>query len=362
MFCVPRVRHLQVEFYFRTGRARGLASKAPQCVRAGSQEEVLPIATMRELLEAGVHYGHHTSRWNPKMGSYIYKNRHSIHIVDLRQTVRGLVRACRFLTTIAEQGAEMILVGTKRQARATIAEQGKRAGIHYVAERWLGGTLTNFSIVMGRLKRLEELEQQQESGDIESKGKKRASVLRRELAKLQKNLGGIRHMARLPDALIIIDPRREKNALREAQALDIPTIAFLDTDASPDMIDIVIPGNDDAMRSIQLICTKLMDAILEGRASAPLPPEGEEQVEPPAAEAPAPSAETPAPAKPTAPPAPPAPAAPAAPADSAATGQGQPTPAAEAPAPEPESVESSAEQPPPPDAPGQAKPQAEPGG
>ena len=310
----------------------------------------MAIVTMRELLEAGVHYGHHTSRWNPKMAPFIYQKRHSIHIVDLRQTARGLIRACRFLTAIAREGAEVILVGTKRQARATVEEQGKRAGIHYVSERWLGGTLTNFSVVMGRLRRLDELEQRQETGDIESKGKKRASVLRRELAKLQKNLGGIRHMSRLPDALIIIDPRREKNALREANALDIPTIAFLDTDASPDTTDIVIPGNDDAMRSLQLICTKLMDAILEGKASAPLPPEVKEQVEPPPAAPPAPSAETPAPAKPPAP------------ADSAATGQGQPTPAAEAPAPEPESVESSAEQPPPPDAPGQTKPQAEPGG
>lgn len=260
---------------------------------AAPQEEVVPIVTMKELLEGGVHYGHHTSRWNPKMAPYIYKRRHSIHVIDLRQTVRGLVRACRYLTSIAEQGGEVILVGTKRQARTTVEEQAKRAGVHYVADRWLGGTLTNFSIVMSRLKRLKELEDLDATGEIESKGKKLASVLRHELAKLQKNLGGIREMRHLPDALIIIDPRRERNALREAAAIGIPAICILDTDSDPDMVDIVIPGNDDAMRSIQLLTSKLMDAILEGRAREPLPAETEEAVATPAAPAaePAPAPE-----------------------------------------------------------------------
>ncbi|MFW6157938.1 MAG: 30S ribosomal protein S2 [Planctomycetota bacterium] len=229
----------------------------------------MPIITMRELLEAGVHYGHHTSRWNPKMGRYIYKRRHSIHIIDLRETVRGLVRAHRYLGAVCAEGAEILLVGTKRQAEDTVREQGKRAGIHYVAERWLGGTLTNFEVVMGRMKRLDELEELDRTGEIEAKGKKFASVLRRELSKLRKNLGGIRYMREVPDVMIVIDPRHERNAVREAHALDIPVIALLDTDSDPDMIDIPIPGNDDAMRAVQLIASKLMDAVLEGQAQIP---------------------------------------------------------------------------------------------
>ncbi len=238
----------------------------------------MPIVTMRELLEAGVHYGHHASRWNPKMGPYIYKKRQSIHVVDLRQTVRGLVRGRRFLSVVAERGGEILLVVTKSQAKATVQEQGRRAGIHYVSERWLGGTLTNFEVVMGRMKRLEQLEEMEQTGEIENKGKKFAAVLRREMAKLQTNLGGVREMKRSPDAMIIVDPRREKNALREAWALDIPTVCLQDTDSDPERVDIVIPGNDDAMRSIQLICSKLMDAVLEGRAKRPVPPEAQEQV------------------------------------------------------------------------------------
>ena len=257
----------------------------------------MPIVKMRELLEAGVHYGHHTSRWDPKMVRYIYKKRHSIHVIDLRETVRGLVRAARFLSSIAEQGGHVILVGTKKQARSTILEQAQRAGIHYVCERWLGGTLTNFSVVMSRLKRLDELEDMAATGEIEARGKKYASVLRRDLAKLQRNLQGVREMKRVPDAMIIIDPRREKNALREACALDIPTVCLVDTDSNPDDVDIVISGNDDAMRSIQLICSKLMDAILEGQAKMPVSPKAAVAAAAPAGEAPAgaaPAAEAPA--------------------------------------------------------------------
>lgn len=294
----------------------------------------MPIVKMRELLEAGVHYGHHTSRWDPKMARYIYKKRHSIHVIDLRETVRGLVRATRFLSSIAEQGGEVILVGTKKQARTTVLEEAQRGGIHYVCERWLGGTLTNFKIVMSRLKRLDQLEDMAATGEIEARGKKYASVLRRDLAKLQKNLGGIREMKRIPDVMIIIDPRREKNALREACALDIPTICFLDTDSDPDDVDIVIPGNDDAMRSIQLICSKLMDAIIGGQAKMPVSPEAAEAAEAPAADAPAaeaPAAEAPAAEAPAAEaPAAEAPAAEApAAAPDAAPEPGPDTPAAE---------------------------------
>ncbi len=246
----------------------------------------MPIITMRELLEAGVHYGHHTSRWNPKMEPYIYKRRHSIHIIDLRETVRGLVRAHRYLKTVAAEGAEVLLVGTKRQAEDTVAEQGERAGIHHVPERWLGGTLTNFKVIMGRMKRLDELEELDKTGEIEAKGKKYASVLRRELAKLRKNLGGIRHMRQPPDVMIVIDPRHERNAVREANALDIPVIALLDTDSDPDRIDIPIPGNDDAMRTIQLIVSKLIDAIIEGQSLMPEVPDEAAAAPPPPDQAP----------------------------------------------------------------------------
>ena len=248
----------------------------------------MPVVTMRELLEAGVHYGHHTSRWNPKMERYIYKKRHSIHVIDLRETVRGLVRAARFLSSIGEQGGQVILVGTKKQARTVVAEQAIRGGMHYVCERWLGGTLTNFNVVMSRVKRLKELEEMAETGEIAARGKKYASVLRRETAKLRKNLQGIREMNRVPDAMIIIDPRREKNALREARCLNIPTICFQDTDSDPDDSDIVIPGNDDAMRSIQLICSKLVDALLQGRARRPVAPEEAEAAPAPEATEPTP--------------------------------------------------------------------------
>jgi len=259
---------------------------------------------MRELLEAGVHYGHHASRWNPKMAPYIHKKRHSIHVIDLRQTVRGLVRARRFLAQVAEQGGEVILVGTKRQARDVVVEEAQRAGIHYVSERWLGGALTNFAVVTGRTNRLAQLEQMDADGTIESRGKKYAAVLRRELSKLHRNLDGIRTLTRVPDALILIDPRREKNALREAWTLSIPVICLQDTDSDPDDIDIVIPGNDDAMRSIRLVCSKLMDAILAGKARAPQPADAEEQAPAPTPEAPAaePQAEDSAEPAPAAPP------------------------------------------------------------
>jgi small subunit ribosomal protein S2 len=278
------------------------------------------IVTMRELLESGVHYGHHTSRWNPKMARYIYKQRHSIHIIDLRETARGLVRAYRFLSVLSEQGGDVVLVGTKKQAEDPVSEQAGRANVHYVSERWLGGTLTNFDVVMGRVKRLEELEAMNESGEIETKGKKYASVLRREMSKLQKNLGGIRTMTRVPDAMIVIDPRREQSAMREAKLLGLPVITFQDTDSDPDESDIVIPGNDDAMRSIQLVCSKMMDAILEGRSRSPMSADQAAKV-------------TPKPAKPVAPARPSTPApAPAAPEPAAAAPAPEAAPAPQAPA------------------------------
>jgi len=310
----------------------------------------LPVVTMRELLEAGVQYGHHTSRWNPKMAPYIFKKRHSIHVVNLRETVRGLVRARRFLTAIAEEKGEIVVVGTKRAASAAVEKLGTEAGVHWVAERWLGGILTNFSVVVGRVRRLELLEQLEESGEIEAKGKKFASVLRREMHKLQKNLQGIRNMKRLPNALILIDPRRERCALREAVNLNIPIISFMDTDSDPDLIDIVIPGNDDAMRSIRLICAKLLEAYVAGRARVALPEETEEEPattpEPveatPAAETAAAETAAAAPAEPAAsvPPTPeptpptPEPTPPVAPEPKPAPEAARPAPAAQEPQPD----------------------------
>lgn len=318
----------------RRARAASCLKDAERARADGDEEVFLPVATMRELLEAGVHYGHHTSRWNPKMERYIYKKRHSIHVVDLRETVRGLVRAARFLSSVGEQGGQVILVGTKKQARTAVAEQAIRGGVHYVCERWLGGTLTNFNVVMSRVKRLIELEEMAETGEIEARGKKYASVLRRETAKLTKNLQGIREMKRVPDAMIIIDPRREKNALCEARCLNIPTICFQDTDSDPDGIDIVIPGNDDAMRSIQLVCSTLVDAVLQGQAKRPVTPEEAEAAPEPVAAAPeAVAVAEPAPEAKPEPPAEPPPAdAPAA--EPAA--QPAAEPAAPAPEPDPE--------------------------
>ncbi len=229
---------------------------------------------VREMLEAGIHFGHHCSRWNPKMKPYIYGKRNSIHIIDIRETLRGLLYAQRFVSRVVAGGADVLIVGTKRQARETIQEQAARGGMHYVTERWLGGTLTNFRTIRSRLKRLEELEELVGSPRWDTGySKKMQSTLSRELRKIQRNLNGIRNMTRLPGALIVIDVRKEANAVREAQSLGIPTVCLLDTDSDPDFASIPIPGNDDSMRSIQLVVTKLIDAVEEGKRARPEPTE-----------------------------------------------------------------------------------------
>ncbi|MCA9243764.1 MAG: 30S ribosomal protein S2 [Phycisphaerales bacterium] len=225
---------------------------------------------VRDLLDAGIHFGHHCSRWNPKMGPYIHGRRNSIHIIDIRETLRGLLRAQKFLAQLVGRGHEVLFVGTKRQARDSVQEAAARSGMHYVNERWLGGTLTNFRTIRSRLKRLEELEALMESPAWESGySKKMKSTLTRELRKIRRNLDGIRNMNKLPSAIVAIDVRKEKNALREADALGIPTICLTDTDSDPDQASIVIPGNDDAMRATKLILEKLADAIEEGKRSRP---------------------------------------------------------------------------------------------
>lgn len=225
-------------------------------------------ALVQELVEAGVHYGHRASRWNPKMRPYIYARKNLIHIIDVRETVRGLLRANKYLTQISSQSSLVLFVGTKRQAADTIGREAQRCGMPFVNDRWLGGTLTNFRTIRSRLSRLEELESILESDKIHSYSKKMESALRREYRKMFRNLDGIRTMNRLPECLIIVDPKKEKNAVSEAQKLGVATVALIDTDCDPDLVDLPIPGNDDSMRSIELIAKMLSDAILAGKNRA----------------------------------------------------------------------------------------------
>ena len=227
---------------------------------------LLAIISVKSLLEAGVHFGHRVSRWNPKMAPYIFGRRNLIHIINLKETVKGLIRSYHFLKSVTAEGQEILFVGTKRQAKNVIKQEAQRCQMHYVSERWLGGTLTNFSTIRIRLSRLEELEKMEEDGSMASLRKKMASTLRREERKIHRNLEGIRKMEKLPGALVIVDPQKEHIAVKEAVKLNIPTICLMDTDSDPDLVDIPIPGNDDAMRSIQIISNKLADAIVEGRA------------------------------------------------------------------------------------------------
>ncbi|MDX2036389.1 MAG: 30S ribosomal protein S2 [Isosphaeraceae bacterium] len=232
---------------------------------------------VKDLIDAGVHFGHRASRWNPKMKPYIYGKRNLIHIIDLKETVRGLLRATKYFNKVAAGNGLILFVGTKRQASETIVEECNRAGMPYVTERWLGGTLTNFRTIRSRLERLEELEQDLDGEMAASYSKKMISTLTRERKKIERNLSGIRHMTRLPEALMIVDPHREHIAVSEARKLGIKIVALLDTDCDPDLVDLPIPGNDDSMRSIELVIRRLMDAIIEGKASAPTEPPPREE-------------------------------------------------------------------------------------
>ena len=223
---------------------------------------------VRELIEAGVHFGHRASRWNPKMRPYIYGRRNLIHVIDVRETIRGLLRARKYLQQITSGGSLVLLVGTKRQASETIEQQALRCGMPCVSDRWLGGTLTNFRTIRSRLSRLQELEALKASDQIHAYSKKMQSALNREYRKMYRNLNGIRVMNRLPECVVVVDPRKEKNAVREARKLSIATIALIDTDCDPDEIDLPVPGNDDSIRSIELIVTLLADAMLAGKAAA----------------------------------------------------------------------------------------------
>lgn len=231
---------------------------------------------VNDLIEAGIHFGQRRSVWNPQMKPYIYGTRNKIHIIDIRETIKGLLRAKKFVQQVVANGQDVCFVGTKRQARSSIEQYATSVGMPYVTERWLGGTLTNFRTIRERLKRLEELERLIETGDIEDYSKKMESQLLREKRKISRNLEGIRNMNRLPGALIVIDVGREHNALREARGLSIPTVCLVDTDGSPEFADIPIPGNDDSMRSIEVVVRELADAVAQGKAGRTAQAEGAE--------------------------------------------------------------------------------------
>ncbi|MCB9876023.1 MAG: 30S ribosomal protein S2 [Planctomycetes bacterium] len=234
--------------------------------KARSPQHV-PLVTAQELIDAGVHYGHQASRWNPKMKPFIHGKRHKIHVINLEETIRGLYQATHFLRSLAATGAQIMFLGTKKQIRPVVEAEARKCGMPPVTERWIGGTLTNFATVRERLARLLELEQLETTGGIEKYKKKDQSTIRREIKRIRRNLEGVRDLHGLPGALVVVDPRREDNAMREAKRMNVPVVCVLDTDCDPTLADIVIPANDDAMSSVQLILGKLAEAIMEGRQS-----------------------------------------------------------------------------------------------
>ncbi|NCU16504.1 30S ribosomal protein S2 [Pallidibacillus pasinlerensis] len=231
----------------------------------------MSVLSMKQLLEAGVHFGHQTRRWNPKMKKYIFQERNGIYIIDLQKTVKKVEEAYNFLKELAAEGGNVLFVGTKKQAQESVKEEAERVGMYYVNHRWLGGTLTNFQTIRKRVQRLKELERMAEDGTFDVLPKKEVVGLKKEQEKLERFLGGIKDMKDLPDAIFIIDPRKERIAVQEARKLNIPIVAMVDTNCDPDEIDYVIPSNDDAIRAVKLITSKMADAILEAK-------QGEEEV------------------------------------------------------------------------------------
>ncbi|BAF59433.1 MAG: 30S ribosomal protein S2 [Pelotomaculum sp.] len=225
----------------------------------------MAVISMKQLLEAGVHFGHQTRRWNPKMAPYIFTDRNGIYIIDLQKTVKKVEEAYNFIKQLAAEGETVLFVGTKKQAQEAVQEEAERCGMFYVNQRWLGGMLTNFQTIRRRIDRLQELEKMEENGSLEVLPKKEVAELMHEKEKLQKFLGGIKEMRRLPGALFVIDPRKERIAVAEARKLGIPIVAIVDTNCDPDEVDYVIPGNDDAIRAVRLLTAKMADAVLEGK-------------------------------------------------------------------------------------------------
>ena len=228
----------------------------------------MSTVNMKQLLESGAHFGHQTRRWNPKMAKYIFGQRNGIYIIDLKKTVRLLKEACRFVRDLVAEGGEVLLVGTKKQAQETILEEAKRCGMPFVNQRWLGGMLTNYETIHKSLDRLEELNRMINDGTVEQLTKKEASRIRKHRDKLEKNLGGIKHMNGLPGAVFVTDTRKEKIAVLEANKLGVPVIAIVDTNCDPDQIDYVIPGNDDAIRAVRLMTSRIADSVIEGKQIA----------------------------------------------------------------------------------------------
>lgn len=236
----------------------------------------MPVISMKQLLEAGVHFGHQTRRWNPKMSEYIYTERNGIHIIDLQKTVRKADEAYMFVRQVAMDGGTILFVGTKKQAQDSIAEEAARCGMYFINNRWLGGTLTNFTTIKKRVARLTELQKMAGDGSFDLRPKKEVAKLKLEMEKLEKNLGGIQSMTRLPSAIFIVDTRKEHLAVAEARRLGIPLVAIVDTNCDPEEVDYVIPGNDDAIRAVKLIAGRMADAVIEARQG--------EQLEVPASE------------------------------------------------------------------------------
>jgi len=235
------------------------------------------IVTMKQLLEAGVHFGHQTRRWNPKMAPYIFTDRNGIYIIDLQKTVRKIEEAYNFIKQIVAEGQTVLFVGTKKQAQLTVVEEAGRCGMFYVNQRWLGGMLTNFQTIRRRIDRLKELEKKEAEGRFEVLPKKEVAELMHEKQRLEKYLKGIKDMTKLPGALFVIDPRKERIAVAEARKLGIPIVAIVDTNCDPDEIDYIIPGNDDAIRAVRLLTSRMADAVLEGRQGEQLAPEPDQE-------------------------------------------------------------------------------------
>ena len=225
----------------------------------------MSVITMKQLLEAGVHFGHQTRRWNPKMAKYIYMERNGIYIIDLQQTVKKFEEAYDFVKELSASGKTILFVGTKKQVQETIREEAQRCGMFYVNKRWLGGMLTNFKTIKKRIQRLKDLEQMEADGVFESLTKKEIAGLKNEIERLERFLGGIKDMEKLPGAVFVVDPRKERIAVAEARKLNIPVVSIIDTNCDPDEVDYVIPGNDDAIRAVKLISSRIADAVIEGR-------------------------------------------------------------------------------------------------
>ena len=238
----------------------------------------MAVVAMKQLLEAGVHFGHQTRRWDPKMAEYIFQARNGIHIIDLQKTSKKIDEAYAFIKEQAEEGKTVLFVGTKKQAQECMKEAAQKCGMYYVDQRWLGGMLTNFETIRGRVQRLKDLETMQEDGTFDVLPKKEVILLKKEMEKLEKNLGGIKEMEQIPGVIFLVDPKKERIAILEAKKLNIPVVGLVDTNCNPEELDFPIPGNDDAIRAVKLIADVMANAVIEGRQGESFEPEMEEQV------------------------------------------------------------------------------------